>query len=213
MQITDNVFVVTGGGNGIGREVVLALLARGGRVAAVDLSRDGLDETAELATTASTDRLSTHAVDITDRAAVEALPEQVREAHGRVTRWSTWPASSGRRTFADLDYPAMEKVLAVNLWGVIHTCKAFLPHLWCDATRASSTSREHGRPRAGSRADDVRGEQGGGQAVHRGSVRRAARHLGRRDGRLPRRRRPGITQHSGVSVPGMDAAPPTWPRA
>ena len=28
MQITDNVFVVTGGGNGIGREVVLALLDR-----------------------------------------------------------------------------------------------------------------------------------------------------------------------------------------
>ena len=23
----------------------------------------------------------------------------------------------------------MEKVLAVNLWGVIHTCKTFLPHL------------------------------------------------------------------------------------
>ncbi|MGE0820152.1 MAG: SDR family NAD(P)-dependent oxidoreductase, partial [Candidatus Nanopelagicales bacterium] len=42
MQIADKVFVVTGGGNGIGREVALELLRRGARVAAVDLSEAGL---------------------------------------------------------------------------------------------------------------------------------------------------------------------------
>ena len=122
MKITDNVFVVTGGGNGIGREVALALLARGGHVAAVDLSREGLDETAELATTASTDRLSTHVVDITDRAAVEALPDAVREAHGRIDGLvNVAGIIQPFVKFADLGYPQMEKVLAVNLWGVIHT--------------------------------------------------------------------------------------------
>lgn len=130
MQINDNVFVVTGGGNGIGREVVLALLSRGGRVAAVDLSREGLDGTTELATTASTDRLSTHVVDITDRAAVEALPGAVHEAHGRVDGLvNVAGVIQPFVKFADLEYPQMEKVLDVNLWGVIHTCKAFLPHL------------------------------------------------------------------------------------
>jgi NAD(P)-dependent dehydrogenase (short-subunit alcohol dehydrogenase family) len=48
VKIADKVFVVTGGGNGIGREVVLGLLARGARVAAVDLSEDGLAGTALL---------------------------------------------------------------------------------------------------------------------------------------------------------------------
>lgn len=130
MQIPENVFVVAGGGNGIGREVVLALLARGGRVAAVDLSRAGLDGTAELATTASTDRLSTHVADLTDRDAVEALPEAVREAHGRVDGLvNVAGVIQPFVPFADLEYRQMEKVFAVNLWGVIHTCKAFLPHL------------------------------------------------------------------------------------
>ena len=67
MEITGKVFVVTGGGNGIGREVVLALLSKGGKVAAIDLNEAGLAETATLA--AAGDRLTTHAVNITDRPA------------------------------------------------------------------------------------------------------------------------------------------------
>lgn len=42
MQVQDRVFVVTGGGNGIGREVVIRLLGEGGKVAAVDLRAEAL---------------------------------------------------------------------------------------------------------------------------------------------------------------------------
>ena len=83
MQTEGKVFVVTGDGNGIGREVVLKLLQRGAKVAAVDVSSAGLDPTAAQAS-AARDRLSTHPVDITDRAAVEALPAAVIAAHGAV---------------------------------------------------------------------------------------------------------------------------------
>jgi short-subunit dehydrogenase len=208
VQITDNVFVVTGGGNGIGREVVLALLARGGRVAAVDLSRDGLDETAELATTASTDRLSTHAVDITDRAAVEALPEQVREAHGRVDGLvNVAGIIQPFVTFADLDYPAMEKVLAVNLWGVIHTCKAFLPHLLVrrDACIVNVSSMGALAP--------VPGQTMYGASKAAVKLFTEGLYAELRDTSVavtvvfPGGVNTGIAQHSGVSVPGMDAAP------
>ncbi|MEX2550197.1 MAG: SDR family NAD(P)-dependent oxidoreductase [Nitriliruptoraceae bacterium] len=57
--------VVTRGGNGVGRQVVLELLRRGAKVAAVDIRADGLDETMALA--AAGDRLATFPVDLTDR--------------------------------------------------------------------------------------------------------------------------------------------------
>ncbi len=72
MKVEGKVWVVTGGGSGMGRELVLQLLGRGARVAAVDLNPEGLGETAGAAAAGS--RLSTHVVDITDRRAVQRLP-------------------------------------------------------------------------------------------------------------------------------------------
>ena len=82
MNIAGKVFVVTGAGNGIGREVTLQLLRSGASVAGVDLNADGLAETVALA--AAGNRLSTHTVNITDRDAVEALPAAVADIHGAV---------------------------------------------------------------------------------------------------------------------------------
>lgn len=128
MQLEERVFVVTGGGNGIGREVVRELLGRGARVAAVDVRADSLAETSALVD--APDRLSTHVADLADRAAVDALPQAVLAAHGHVDGLLNVAGIIQQFVpFVDLDHEHIEKVLAVNLWGVIHTTKAFLPLL------------------------------------------------------------------------------------
>lgn len=128
MQLTDRVFVVTGGGNGIGREVVRELLARGAQVAAVDVRPEALEETAALVRAG--DRLSTHLLDLSDRDAVAALPDAVVAAHGQVDGLLNVAGIIQQFVpFAELDHAHMEKVLAVNFWGVVHTCEAFLPLL------------------------------------------------------------------------------------
>jgi len=129
MQISDNVFVVTGGGNGMGREVVLDLLKRGARVAAVDLDQAKLDETAKLAS-APDGRLSLHRVNVADRKAVLALPDAVVAAHGRVD--GLLNVAGIIQPFVkiqDLDFDVMERVMNVNFWGVANMTKAFLPLL------------------------------------------------------------------------------------
>ncbi len=128
MQIANKVFVVTGGGNGIGREVVLGLLARGARVAAVDLSQERLDGTAKLA--GAGNRLSTHVVNVTDAAAVDQLPAAVIDAHGQVDGLLNVAGIIQRFVpFAELEVDDIERVLQVNFWGVVATVRAFLPHL------------------------------------------------------------------------------------
>lgn len=128
MDPRDKTFVVTGGGNGIGREVVLELLRRGARVAAVDIRQESLDETATLASAG--DRLATFVVDITDREATEALPVQVAQRLGPTD--AVINVAGIIQPFVkltDLDYVAIERVIDVNLWGTIHIDKAFLPTL------------------------------------------------------------------------------------
>lgn len=125
MEIRGNVFVVTGGGNGIGREVVLALLAQGARVAAVDLRAESLAETARRADAG--DRLSTHTVDVSDHAAVAALPDAVVAAHGQVDGVVNVAGIIQRfAKVVDLPLAEIQKVMGVNFWGVVHVSTAFL---------------------------------------------------------------------------------------
>lgn len=128
MDLRDKVVVVTGGGNGIGRQIVLEALRRGARVAAVDIRQESLDDTAALA--GAGDRLATFVVDITDREATEALPARVSGALGPVD--AVVNVAGIIQPFVklnELGYEAIERVVNVNLYGTIHIVKAFLPSL------------------------------------------------------------------------------------
>ncbi len=129
MKVENKVFVVTGGGNGMGREMVLNLLSRGASVAAIDINESALQETVGLAGDKKS-KLSTHVVNITDKTAVDALPEQVIARHGSVD--GVINNAGIIQPFVkvkDLDYTAIERVMNINFYGTLYITKAFLPHL------------------------------------------------------------------------------------
>ncbi len=129
MLVKDKVIVVTGGGNGVGRELVLQLLAKSASVAAVDINEAFLAETVKLAGDLAS-RLSTHVLNITDQKTVAALPEKIIARHGQVD--GIINNAGIIQPFVklnDLQYEAIERVMNVNFYGALYMVKAFLPHL------------------------------------------------------------------------------------
>jgi NAD(P)-dependent dehydrogenase (short-subunit alcohol dehydrogenase family) len=129
MNINGKVLVVTGGGSGIAREVVLLLLKKGARVAALDMNPTTLAETVTLAGDMK-DRLTTHVVNITDRAAVAALPKAILAQHGIIDGVLNIAGIIQKFVlFKDLEYADIEKVMNVNFYGMVNMVKEFLPIL------------------------------------------------------------------------------------
>lgn len=119
------VAVVTGAASGLGRALSVALSRRGLRLALVDRDAPGLDALrAELGEGASA-----HALDVADRAAMEALPALVVAAHGGVDLLIN---NAGVSVGGALEHTPVEDyawIFGVNVFGVLYGCKFFLPHL------------------------------------------------------------------------------------
>jgi NAD(P)-dependent dehydrogenase (short-subunit alcohol dehydrogenase family) len=129
MQVHDKVIIVTGAGSGIGRELALRLLSKGARVAGVDLAQRSLEETAALAGSSSP-QFGAFVADIAQRPIVEALPEQVLARFGAIDGLiNNAGIIQPFCRLNDLDYPAIERVFNVNLFGALFVTKALLPFL------------------------------------------------------------------------------------
>ncbi|GAE31543.1 SDR family NAD(P)-dependent oxidoreductase [Halalkalibacter hemicellulosilyticus] len=129
MKVRDKVIVVTGAGGGIGRELVFNLLYKGAKVAAIDINSDALEETLKQAG-GDGDKVSTHIVNLTDREAVEKLPEQVISCHGTVDGIvNNAGIIHSFVNINDLDYDKIKLVMDINFYGTLYMVKSFIPYL------------------------------------------------------------------------------------
>jgi short-subunit dehydrogenase len=129
VKIKNKTILVTGAGSGIGKELTLNLLDMGAKVAAVDVREENLLELKKQACEQS-DRLATYVLDITDKTAVENLPEDVIAQQGNID--GIINVAGIIQPFvrvSNLDYEAINKVMNVNFYGTLYMVKAFLPHL------------------------------------------------------------------------------------
>jgi NAD(P)-dependent dehydrogenase (short-subunit alcohol dehydrogenase family)/pimeloyl-ACP methyl ester carboxylesterase len=116
--------VVTGAGGGIGRATALAFAEEGVEVVVCDLDPDAAARTVELAQLLGA---TAHAyqVDVSDGAAMDAFAAKVSAAHGvpDIVVNNAGVGHSG--SFLETTEAEWKRVLDVNLWGVIHGCRAF----------------------------------------------------------------------------------------
>lgn len=134
--------IVTGGGSGMGRELVIKLAAAGCSVAACDLDRHSLAQTERLAAARASGpaRLSVHECDVSDEAALLRFRDEALAAHGPAGQAGAGGADHIDLVFANAAIGGggsliadprehWERVFAVNFWGVYYTARTFLPLL------------------------------------------------------------------------------------
>lgn len=118
-DLTGRTALVTGASGGVGAACARALHAAGARVALLSRRGDdlGLDGALGLA------------VDVRDRAAVEAATAQVVEAFGGLDLVVANAGVGSYGPFTELDPDDLEAMIDTNLKGVIYTAAATVPHL------------------------------------------------------------------------------------
>ena len=127
-ELRDQVAVVTGGASGIGLAMAERFGQAGMKVVLVDIDADALAREAERLT-ADGVTVDPQRVDVSDGAAMEALAAHVHETHGPAwvlcnnagvgTTGRTWELTENDWRF----------VLGVNLWGVVHAMRTFVPKM------------------------------------------------------------------------------------
>lgn len=125
----DGVAVVTGGASGIGLAAATRFAQAGLRVCIADLGPERLEAAAATlaaASPAGREAVMAEAVDVANADALAALETKVAERFGGpdvlMNNAGIGPASD---VFGPVE--AWARTLAVNLWGVIHGTRAFVP--------------------------------------------------------------------------------------
>ena len=125
--------VVTGGGSGIGRELVRQLAAAGCSVAAGDLNADAVAATAATARAGAPPgvQVTSHACDVSDEAQVLRFRDELLDAHvsDHVDLVFSNAGIGGGESFVSGRRDVWERTFAIDWWGVYYCARAFLPLL------------------------------------------------------------------------------------
>jgi 2-hydroxycyclohexanecarboxyl-CoA dehydrogenase len=121
--LAGRVAFVTGAGRGMGRAMAGRLAAEGALVAVTDIDKD---TAAAAAAELGNGAFAAH-VDVTDAGSVGAAVEEVTGALGPIDILINNAGWDRMAPFVDTDEDLWDRLIAINLKGVLHTCRAIVP--------------------------------------------------------------------------------------
>jgi 2-hydroxycyclohexanecarboxyl-CoA dehydrogenase len=156
-KLDEKVAVVTGAGQGIGKAIAGRLAAEGATVVVTDVNAATAGQTAqELGGAAIGIR-----TDVTSRESVEAMVIQVMDRFGRIDVLVNNAGWDKVGPFVDSDPADWDRVIQINLYGVLNTSKAVLPIMMAQG-RGSVVNLASDAGRVGSSGEAVYAAAKGG---------------------------------------------------
>ena len=116
MRLKDKICIVTGAAQGIGAATVAKFAAEGAIVIGCDRRNETMPGAAEI-----------HAVDVTDRAQIDAMVDAVRARHGRIDVLVNNAGITKDARLVKMTLEQFDAVIDVNLRGVFHCAQAVAP--------------------------------------------------------------------------------------
>jgi short-subunit dehydrogenase len=120
---------VTGAASGIGRALALELAARGCDLALADRDEAGLQAVAAEIARNQERKVTTHRVDVGKPEEIAAFAQAATSAHPTLNIVINNAGVALIGQFGEVDQSQMDWLFNINFWGVVHSTRAFLPHL------------------------------------------------------------------------------------
>ena len=124
----DKVAVITGAGSGMGRYLAMLLAKDGADVCICDVNEKTLGETLAMLRKLNVS-VSSHLLDVSDKEAIEALPQKVIDQHGKVDLVFNNAGVTAGSHFQDMKEDNWDWVMGINFNGVVNSTRAFIPHM------------------------------------------------------------------------------------
>ena len=120
---------ITGAASGIGRALALELAARGCDLALADRDEAGMQTLAAEIAKAHTQKVTVHRVDVGEPSQLEAFAQAAVAEHAALNIVVNNAGVALLGQFNEIDQAQMDWLMNINFWGVVHSTRAFLPHL------------------------------------------------------------------------------------
>ena len=144
------VAVVTGGASGMGLATARRLAAQGDRVGILDIDGDAAERAAAEIRAGGAQAIGV-AVDVSDRASVDAATARVRAEYGPILVLVTSAGVAPFEKFLEISPESWQRTIDVNLTGTFHCAQAVVPDMlaagWGRIVFISSSSAQQGAPR------------------------------------------------------------------
>ena len=112
----------------MGRYLAILLAKDGADVCICDVNEETLSETLAMLRKFNVS-VSSHILDVSDKEAIEALPQKVIDQHGKVDMVFNNAGVTAGSHFQDMKEDNWDWVMGINFNGVINSTRAFIPHL------------------------------------------------------------------------------------